>query len=128
MYFQASQEVKIPKEHHRFILGPKGKRLSELELATATKISIPRLDEASDTITISGTKEGIERARHEIQLISDEQVCLYFGICESCLEDKISGISQIQVVFEFTMASFTITDKLFTVKEPHQHKDFCLKM
>ena len=66
--------MKIPKDHHRFILGPKGKRLAELELLTATKISIPRQDENSDVITITGTKDGIERARHEIQEISDEQV------------------------------------------------------
>jgi len=66
--------VHIPKEHHRFILGIKGKKLNELELQTATKIAIPRPNENSDMITITGTKEGIEKARHEIQLISDEQV------------------------------------------------------
>ena len=31
--------------------------------------------DGSDTIRIVGTKEGVDRARHEIQLISDEQVC-----------------------------------------------------
>jgi len=67
--------VRIPKEHHRFVLGQKGKKLSELELATATKISVPRATDASLDIMISGTRDGIDRARHEIQLISDEQVC-----------------------------------------------------
>jgi rRNA processing protein Krr1/Pno1 len=81
--------VKIPKEHHRFILGPKGKRLAELELVTATKISIPRQDDAMDTITITGTKEGIERARHEIQLISDEQVHDHSCNILQCLQDKV---------------------------------------
>jgi len=71
--------VKIPKEHHRFILGPKGKRLTELELVTSTKISVPRQDDVTDVITITGTKEGIERARHEIQEISDEQVCFFLS-------------------------------------------------
>ena len=75
MYFsQVIQSVRIPKEHHRFVLGQKGKRLGELELATSTKISVPRQDDPTDLITLTGTKEGIERARHEIQLISDEQV------------------------------------------------------
>ena len=65
----------IPKEHYRFILGTKGQKLAELELNTATKISVPRQDDTSgEGIVISGTKEGIEKARHEIQLISDEQV------------------------------------------------------
>ena len=71
---QARATISIPKEHHRYILGTKGKRLQDLELSTATKINIPRSEENSDLITISGTKEGIERAQHEIQNISDEQV------------------------------------------------------
>ena len=75
--------MRIPKEHHRFVLGQKGKKLNELELATATKITVPRPNDPSDYITISGTREGIDRARHEIQLISDEQVtsqylCKYY--------------------------------------------------
>lgn len=75
---QAHDQVKIPKEHHRFILGPKGKRLADLELKTATKITIPRTEENSELVTITGTRDGIERARHEIQLISDEQAKLAF--------------------------------------------------
>lgn len=75
---QAHDQVKIPKEHHRYLLGPKGKKLADLELKTASKISIPRLEENSDMVTITGTRDGIERARHEIQLISDEQAKLAF--------------------------------------------------
>lgn len=73
---QATVHVKVPKEHHRFLLGPKGKRLNDLELTTATKITIPRTDENSDNVRIVGSKEGTEKARHEIQLISDEQAKL----------------------------------------------------
>jgi len=69
-----SRNIKIPKEHHRFILGPKGKRLSELELSTATKISVPRQDDPSDAILITGTRDGIDKVVDEIQMISDEQV------------------------------------------------------
>lgn len=75
---QASIAIPIPKEHHRFILGKSGKKLADLELSTATKITVPRPDENSDLIKITGTKEGIDRARHEIQLISDEQAKLAF--------------------------------------------------
>jgi len=75
---QASSSINIPKEHHRFVLGPKGKRLGELEKNTATKISIPRLEDSDPAIKIIGTKDGIEKARHEIQLISDEQAKLAF--------------------------------------------------
>lgn len=67
---QASIEMHIPQDHHRFILGKGGKKLQELELASQTRITIPR---DSDIIRIVGTKEGIDRAKHEIQLTSDEQ-------------------------------------------------------
>ncbi|KAL0970265.1 hypothetical protein UPYG_G00239660 [Umbra pygmaea] len=70
---QASTMVAIPKEHHRFVVGKNGEKLQELELKTATKIAIPRPDDASLNIRITGTKEGIEKVRHEILLISAEQ-------------------------------------------------------
>lgn len=72
--FQASATVAIPKEHHRFVIGKNGEKLQDLELKTATKIQIPRPDDPSNQIKITGTKEGIEKARHEILLISAEQV------------------------------------------------------
>ena len=77
-YSQANLSVKIPREHHRFILGKNGKKLQDLELATATKITIPRPDENSDMIRIVGTKEAIDKAHHEIQVISDIQVNLLY--------------------------------------------------
>lgn len=70
---QASATVAIPKEHHRFVIGKSGEKLQELELKTATKIQIPRPDDPSNHIKISGTKEGLEKAKHEILLISAEQ-------------------------------------------------------
>lgn len=73
---QASATVAIPKEHHRFVIGKNGEKLQDLELKTATKIQIPRPDDPSNQIKITGTKEGIEKARHEILLISAEQVLL----------------------------------------------------
>ena len=72
--------MRIPKDHHRFILGSKGQKLAALELASATKISIPGPKENSDIVTIIGSKEGIERARHEIQCTSDEQVDRYMTV------------------------------------------------
>nr|XP_058155674.1 vigilin isoform X3 [Dasypus novemcinctus] len=70
---QASATVAIPKEHHRFVIGKNGEKLQDLELKTATKIQIPRPEDPSHQIRITGTKEGIEKARHEVLLISAEQ-------------------------------------------------------
>jgi len=69
----ASTSVNIPKEHHRFLLGKGGSKLQEIERNTATKITIPKAAETNDTILVTGPKDGIERALHEIQTISDEQ-------------------------------------------------------
>jgi len=66
--------MRVPKEHHKFILGKNGNKLKAIELSTATKIMTPRSEENSELIKITGTKEGIDKAKHEIQLISDEQV------------------------------------------------------
>lgn len=77
---QASATVAIPKEHHRFVIGKNGEKLQELELKTATKIQIPRPDDPSNQIKISGTKEGLEKAKHEILLISAEQVMLLYPL------------------------------------------------
>jgi predicted PilT family ATPase len=75
-FSQASMSISIPKEHHRFILGKSGTKLKELEKTTATKITVPNVADSSDKITITGTKEGIEKAVHEIKVTSDEQVFL----------------------------------------------------
>ena len=65
--------VKIPKEHHKFILGKKGKNLQDLENNTGTKIQVPPAIDPSEEITIIGKKECIEKVVHEITMISDEQ-------------------------------------------------------
>ncbi|XP_049810317.1 vigilin [Schistocerca nitens] len=70
---QATVNIAIPKEHHRFILGKNYLKLRDLEKNTATKISVPNMNDPSDRITITGTKEGIEKAVHEIKVTSDEQ-------------------------------------------------------
>lgn len=71
---QGNKQIPVPKEHHRVILGKKGERLRDLEKQTATKITVPNMMDESDIITISGTKEGIEKAEHEIRTMSDEQL------------------------------------------------------
>ncbi|KAL2733690.1 vigilin isoform X1 [Vespula squamosa] len=70
---QASKQINILKDHHRWILGKQGQRLKDLEKTTATKINVPGVQDQSDIITITGTKDGIEKAEHEIRVISDEQ-------------------------------------------------------
>jgi len=70
---QSRSTIKIPKEHHKFLLGKKGKKLQDLESSTGTKIQVPNVNDNSDVVTIIGTKECIDRAVHEIRVLSDEQ-------------------------------------------------------
>jgi len=70
---KASSTITIPKEHHRYILGRGGTNLQDLETRTATQISIPKANDNTDKITITGPKDGIEKAVHELQQISDVQ-------------------------------------------------------
>lgn len=70
---QTIKHINIPKEHHGMILGKRGERLREIEKQSATKINVPNISEESDIITISGPKEGVEKAEHEICTMSDEQ-------------------------------------------------------
>src|SRR5699024_4499755 len=69
---QMVHSLPIPKEHHRLILGKAGKKLLDLEQATGTKIQMPKQEEKSDIIRISGTREAIDKAVHEMQLVSSE--------------------------------------------------------
>lgn len=105
IYFnaQAQHKIHIPQDHHRLILGRSGLRLKELEKATATKITIPRQNEESDVITITGPKEGIDKAVHEISIISDEHVsvlrthplpCLSFCLTHKHLSFLVVSSSQ----------------------------------
>lgn len=70
---QGSVDVQIAKQFHRFILGAKGAKLQKLEKDTGTKIRIPGPSDASDTIKISGAKEGVETARREMLSIARKQ-------------------------------------------------------
>ena len=64
-------ELEVPKESYGFILGKNGNRLKEMEQRTGAKISLPKAD-SNELIKIKGSREAIELAVHEIQLISAE--------------------------------------------------------
>lgn len=75
---QVSTSINIPKDHHRSVLGKSGERLKQLEKATGTKITIPSIKDQSESIYVTGTRDGIEKALHEIKIISDERVIIIF--------------------------------------------------
>lgn len=72
---ESDQKIRVPKEQHKFLIGKAGSVLRELQEKTCTYIQIPKSEAVinGDLITITGPKEGIEQAIHEIQLICDEQ-------------------------------------------------------
>ena len=75
-------------------MGRGGTNLQELETRTATQSSIPKANENDDKITISGPKDGIEKAMHEIQLISDvqsKQVLFILGRCQHDSKNSVKS-------------------------------------
>lgn len=69
---QSQAEIRVKKDHHRFLLGKSGKKLNDLQAATATRITVPRQTDDSEVVKIVGPKEGIEKVIHEIQVLCTE--------------------------------------------------------
>jgi len=67
------QEVAVPKELHRFIIGKEGKVLQGIEASTGTSIKVPHSSDAKQTISVKGAVENVRRATAEITAISDEK-------------------------------------------------------
>eukprot|EP00052_Salpingoeca_macrocollata_P020441 m.171711 g.171711 ORF g.171711 m.171711 type:complete len:1287 (-) comp21268_c0_seq2:260-4120(-) len=70
---QASIEVQVPREYHGFIIGQGGKRLKEIADRHACNIRIPRGEEESDMIKITGTTENCNAAARELLAITEER-------------------------------------------------------
>lgn len=70
---ETEHQVRVPKEQHKFLIGKAGSILKELQEKTCTSIQVPKSETSSELITITGPKDGIEQAIHEIQIICDEQ-------------------------------------------------------
>ncbi|RNA31863.1 vigilin-like isoform X1 [Brachionus plicatilis] len=70
---ERDHKIKVSKDQHKFLIGKNGSILNKLQEKTCTKIQIPRSDSNSDMVTITGPKEGIQLAIHEINLICEEQ-------------------------------------------------------
>lgn len=64
--------VSVPKSIHGRLLGPKGQRLASIQDETQTKINMPRKDEDSDIIKITGLKNNAEQAVRSIQKYARE--------------------------------------------------------
>ncbi|CAI2327293.1 unnamed protein product [Caenorhabditis sp. 36 PRJEB53466] len=73
---QASREINIPKDHHGRLIGKEGQLLRSLEAETNCRIQIPPRDEKTSIITITGPREGIQRAAQHILAVSEREARL----------------------------------------------------
>lgn len=73
---QASREIDIPKDHHGRLIGKEGALLRNLEAETNCRIQIPNRDGPSSKITITGPREGIQRAAAHILAVSEREAKL----------------------------------------------------
>lgn len=58
-----TQEVIVPNEFHRFIIGTKGRDIRRMMEEYDVSISIPPLDLDSDVITVQGPPANVARAK-----------------------------------------------------------------
>ena len=58
--------VSIPLDFHRFIIGPRGATLKNLEQETQTSITVPKQDAQSSEIVISGAKDNVKLCEQRI--------------------------------------------------------------
>ncbi|XP_050546345.1 vigilin [Daktulosphaira vitifoliae] len=69
---QATSAVPVPKEHHCQVMGKQGARRKEIEQRTGARIQMPSIQDTSDIINVTGTRDAVEKAVQEIRMISDE--------------------------------------------------------
>lgn len=61
----------IPSEHFKAVIGRGGETLKGIQTETSTNVKIPRDDDISGVIRISGPIDGCNKARAMIQYLSD---------------------------------------------------------
>ena len=97
----------MPEECLRFIIGPAGKVLKEIESSSATKIKILS-QESSGSISITGDFEGVAMARDKILSIVQER----------------TNKTSIQVEIEKTLAPFLWTEELSSLTISKLNENF----
>ena len=63
----------VPFEFHRYIIGPRGATLKQLELDTLTRIAVPSQDSQSNAILITGAKDNVKLCEQKILEIYNTQ-------------------------------------------------------
>jgi rRNA processing protein Krr1/Pno1 len=67
-----TEELKVPVDYHRFIVGQKGRDVRRLMDDFDVNISVPSLDDSSDVLRITGAPTNVSHAKEAIrQRISD---------------------------------------------------------
>jgi len=59
-------------------MGKQGTRRKEIEQRTGARIQMPSIQDTSDIINVTGTRDAVEKAVQEIRMISDELVSYSF--------------------------------------------------
>ena len=56
------------------LLGKQASNLKQLEQSTNTKITVPRQDDSSEIVRVTGNKEGVELAKQRLMTFSEDLV------------------------------------------------------
>ena len=66
-------QVHVPKDLHKHILGKKGQKLIDIQRETGTKITVPRADNESEMVNISGPKDNLLTAQQRLSDIIQDR-------------------------------------------------------
>ena len=77
-------EVKIFKDFHKNVIGKGGATIKKIRDETDTKIDLPSQGSSSDSITITGKKENVNKAIAMIEKIQTELVSYYQDVNHCC--------------------------------------------
>lgn len=70
---QVEIKINVPKDYHRFLIGQGGKVRQEMEAKTNARIQIPKAEEETEDILVSGHLGAVQAARVEIFNIVSER-------------------------------------------------------
>ncbi|KAK9721481.1 activating signal cointegrator 1 complex subunit, variant 2 [Basidiobolus ranarum] len=89
-------KVQVPKAMFGILIGKRGANLIKLRSETGAKILIPKLEESSDFITITGTTESVNQAKKRVEEIIEEALeklppthFLMFSLPDTYLHKKV---------------------------------------
>lgn len=102
-----SVSTSLPKPLHKFLIGPKGSVLHELETETGCEIQVPRPDSPSDQVTVFGPQEklfkGLSAVMEKTSAMASELIRIPSNVRVLILERHRAKINDLQSTIDVSI-------------------------